>query len=92
MHEMSKNTAISVRISDEMDEQIATIAQLRGRTKSWVINEALQGYIESEKQFVEAVQVGLRDIDAGRVVPHDAVMRELGDIIAAARKHQISKP
>lgn len=89
---MSKNAAISVRISGEMDEQIATIAHLRGRTRSWIINEALRGYIQSEKQFIEAVQEGLKDIDEGRVVPNDVVMRELEDIIATARKRQTGNP
>ncbi len=77
-----KEVVISVRIPEDLKEQIATLAHLLGRNRSWVVKEALRGYVESERQFLEAVEEGIRADDEGRVVSHEAVMKGIDDLIA----------
>ena len=89
---MSRNTVISVRISDEMDKQIATLAHLRGRSRSWIVNEALSRYIDSEKRFINVVQQGLQDIDDGSLVPNGVVLQEIRDLIASVRMRETGRP
>jgi len=78
-----KEVTISARVSEELSQQITTLAQALRRNRSWVIEEAVRGYIQSEQQFIKAVQEGIRADDAGDVVSHDMVMAEaealLGD-------------
>jgi predicted transcriptional regulator len=65
-----KEVTISARIPQELSEELTSLAQALRRNRSWVIEEALRGYIASEKQFLEAVDEGLRDLEAGDVVDH----------------------
>lgn len=41
---------------------------------------------EAELAIVEAIERGRADVRAGRVVPHDEVMRQVREIIEAARE------
>lgn len=72
-----KEVTISARIPEELSEQLTTLAEALRRNRSWVIEEAIRSYIESEKQFLEAVEEGIRADEAGDVVPHEEVMREV---------------
>lgn len=77
-----KEVTISARIPEELSQQLTTIAQALRRNRSWVIEEAIRGYIDSEKQFIEAVEEGIHADDAGDTVPHEAVMNEIDDLLA----------
>lgn len=77
-----KEVTISARIPEELSQKITVIAQALRRNRSWVIEEAIRGYIESEKQFIEAVEEGIRADDAGLTVPHEAVMGEIDTLLA----------
>ena len=71
-----KAVTISARIPEELSQQLSTLARALQRNRSWVIEEALRGYIQSEQQFVEAVREGIRADDAEEVFTHGAVMAE----------------
>lgn len=76
-----KEVVISVRIPEDLKEQLATLARMLRRNRSWVIKEALRGYVESERQFLEAVEEGIQADGEGRVVSHEVVMKEIDDLI-----------
>lgn len=77
-----KDVMISARIPADLSEQITLLAQALKRNRTWVIEEAIRGYIATEKQFLDAVEEGLQDMKAGRVVPHESVAQELHDLLA----------
>ena len=72
-----KAVTVSARIPEELNEQLTTLSQALRRNRSWVIEEALRGYIASEQQFLEAVAEGLREADAGQFVEHQEVVEML---------------
>ena len=76
-----KEVTISARIPEELSKQITTLAQGLQHNRSWVIKEALRGYIASEKQFLAAVEEGIAEVQAGKVVPHDVVMQEINALL-----------
>jgi RHH-type transcriptional regulator, rel operon repressor / antitoxin RelB len=71
-----KTVTIGARISQELDRDLAKLAAATGRSKSWLVADALTSYVESEKAFIEAVEEGIRAADEGRLVDHDAVVAE----------------
>lgn len=77
-----KEVTISARVSEELSQQITTLAQALRRNRSWVIEEAVRGYIHSEQQFMEAVREGIRADDAGDVIAHDVVMAEAETLLS----------
>lgn len=61
----------SVRMPDELLEQLDQAAERLRRTKSWIINDAVKEYLireERKTQELEETRQALADIKAGRVV------------------------
>ncbi|MGH6915838.1 MAG: CopG family ribbon-helix-helix protein [Geminicoccales bacterium] len=71
-----KTITIGARISEGLDRDLRMLAVATGRSKSWLVAEALKSYVEAEKEFLEAVEEGIRAADEGRFVDHDAVAAE----------------
>jgi predicted transcriptional regulator len=72
-----KTVTIGARISKELDLDLARLAAATGRSKSWLVADALASYVQAEKAFIEAVQEGIKAYEEGRVVDHETVVAEL---------------
>ena len=72
-----KTVTIGARISEELDRDLARLAAATGRSKSWLVADALTSYVQSEKAFIEAVEEGIRAYEEGKVVDHETVVAEL---------------
>jgi predicted transcriptional regulator len=72
-----KTVTVGAPISKELDRDLARLAAATGRSKSWLVAEALKSYVEAEMKFIEAVEEGIKAADEGRLVDHDAVVAEL---------------
>lgn len=79
---------MTVRLSRETKAKLAELSQHTRRTKSFLAGEAITDYVERELAIVAGIHRGLADMEAGRVTPHDEVMAELDEIIAAAEQKQ----
>jgi predicted transcriptional regulator len=64
----------STHISGELAEQVEKLSSAFGRTKSWLLHNALQAYVASEQQFIDAVPEGVDAYRAGQVVDHADVV------------------
>jgi predicted transcriptional regulator len=71
-----RTVTIGARISEELDRDLVRLSTATGRSKSWLVADALKSYVESEKAFVEAVEEGIKAANDGRLVDHDAVVAE----------------
>jgi predicted transcriptional regulator len=49
------------------------------------VREALAEFVLSEEAFAAAVEEGLADVRAGRLVDHDEVMREIRQLLPKKR-------
>ena len=71
---MSKSVTIAARVASDLDGELERLAEATGRSKSWLINEALRSYVANEQQFLAAVQEGKEALRAGRVLDHATVV------------------
>ena len=71
-----RTITIGARISQQLDRDLRKLSAAMGRSKSWLVAEALKDYVEAEKEFVEAVGQGIKTADEGRLVEHEAVVAE----------------
>lgn len=78
--------AITVRVSEETAKRIDELAGAMDRTRTWVVGDALERYIEAESQWIERVRAGMASIKRGEGIPHEQVMAELRDKIAGQRE------
>ncbi|MFG5939196.1 ribbon-helix-helix domain-containing protein [Salmonella enterica subsp. enterica serovar Weltevreden] len=63
----SAKQTISAQIPVELAQNLAVELD---RSKSWVIKEALLSMLAERERRHQSIQVGLADVDAGRVVSH----------------------
>jgi predicted transcriptional regulator len=71
---MSKSVTIAARVDADLDHELERLAEATGRSKSWLINEALRSYVANEQQFLTAVEEGKQALQAGQVVDHATVV------------------
>lgn len=67
----------SVRMPDELLDQLEQAAEKLRRSKGWIINDAVKEYLSREErkaQMLEETRQALADIKAGRVVDGEEVM------------------
>ena len=70
----------SFLLDDELQEKLETTANRTKRSKGCIINDALRRYIEQEElkeRILAETQEALADIEAGRVVSGEEVMKWL---------------
>lgn len=78
-------TLVSARLPQELIAQADTLAKALKRSRTWVIEEALRAYVDTEAEFLAAVQQGREDIAAGRYVELDDLDAELDAIIVSKK-------
>ncbi len=67
-------TAIpTIRVPRNLRKRLDGLAGLKGANRSRLAIEALQIYIDEQESQLAKVDQGLRDADAGRMVPHAKV-------------------
>lgn len=70
----------SFRLDDDLQEKLDTTATRLQRSKGWIINDALRKYIAQEERrqvMLQETEEAIADIQAGRVVAGDEVMKWL---------------
>ena len=81
-----KSNVVTARVGNALAKKLDHYAKIAGRTRSWVVEDILKRYVDNEIAFVEAVNVGLRELDAGLGVPHEEVFRKIHAKSAERRK------
>ena len=66
-------TTFSVRLEEDMKEQILQLAHSTGRSANFLLNEAIREYLDRERWQIAEVEQGLRELEAGDVAtPEEA--------------------
>ena len=65
----------SVRLRPDLLERADRMAAAMERSRGWIIEKALERYLDAEEQDIEEVRQALADMDAGAVVDGDEVHR-----------------
>jgi predicted transcriptional regulator len=63
--EMTGKNVLTVRVSAELQDRLDAIADAIDLPRSWVVNRALEAFVESEAWQIEAIKRGLAETDAG---------------------------
>ena len=78
---MSKSVTIAARVDVDLDSELERLASATGRSKSWLINEALRSYVTNEQQFLAAIEEGKQALHDGKVVDHATVVEAFERIV-----------
>jgi predicted transcriptional regulator len=72
---------MEVRLQPEKEAQLAQIAAQRGLKTDELAQEVLSQYLDDDKRFIEAVNVGLSAAERGDFVEHEEVGKKLNQIL-----------
>jgi predicted transcriptional regulator len=78
---MAKSITIAARVDADLDNDLERLAAAMGRSKSWLISEALRSYVANERQFLAAVEEGKQALRDGKTVDHRMVVAALERIV-----------
>jgi len=71
-----------VRVEDNTRSALDALADALDRDRSYLVNEALDAYLETHRWQVEHIKQGLREADAGQFVDE----RQVRKVIARLRR------
>ena len=75
---------VMVRIPEDTGAALDALSAKMGRTPEALAAEAITDYVAREMRTLDAIERGMADARAGRVTPHEEVMREVWDIVGKA--------
>jgi predicted transcriptional regulator len=78
-----KETAARVRIDSRMLKRLDGLARKRNRSRTSVLAEAVERYLEYEEWFASEVRKGLKEAERGELVDHEVVVKEWEAKLAA---------
>jgi RHH-type rel operon transcriptional repressor/antitoxin RelB len=67
---------MTVRVEPEVKTKLDKLAKATARTKSFLIADAIREYVELNEWQVEAIQEGIRQADAGKLITHDKLKKK----------------
>ena len=66
-------TPMAFRLDDDIRTRLDLLAKATHRSMSYLAAEALRQYLDNNEWQIQAIQQGVADTDAGRVIDHDAL-------------------
>ncbi|MDY0242520.1 MAG: ribbon-helix-helix protein, CopG family [Rhodospirillaceae bacterium] len=77
MDQEPATTPVTIRTAKEMVNAIDTLASAMDRSRNYVINQAIQHYLETHAWQIERIKEGLTAAREGRVQSADAVFAKI---------------
>jgi len=75
---MAGEKTTTIRMDSRMLKRVDGMARAMSRSRAWVINQAIERYLDYEEWFVGAVKRGLKEAETGELVEHEAMVRGWG--------------
>ena len=76
-----------VRVPEETRRKIDALAKSRGRSRNYVLAEAIERYLAEEAWLIDEISAAVREADRPDAVFYttDEVMRQMDELIAQAQ-------
>ncbi|TAN03258.1 MAG: ribbon-helix-helix protein, CopG family [Rhodanobacteraceae bacterium] len=78
MTQEAATAPITVRADKDMVSAIDALAGAMDRSRNYVVNQAIQQYLDANAWQVERIKAGIADTRAGRVTPAEEVFAAIG--------------
>ena len=73
--------AFTVRAESNIVHQLDHIAGSLDRSRNYLVNQAIQEYLETHSWQIEKITQGIESADRGELVEHDQVTQEMDALI-----------
>ena len=78
---MGTPTTISFRTVIEKKDELDKVAESLDRDRSWVINRAIDNFLELQSWQADQVRKGLKDLESGRFVSHEEMKKRITKMV-----------
>ncbi len=72
---MGDEKITTVRMEGRTLKRVDGLANAMSRSRAWVINQAVERFLDYEEWFVGEVKQALKEAEAGQLVGHEAVVK-----------------
>jgi predicted transcriptional regulator len=72
---MGVEKTTTVRMESGTLKRVDGLAHAISRSRAWVINQAVERYLDYEEWFVGEVKQALQEVEKGQVVDHQTVVK-----------------
>ncbi len=69
----TKTVQVGFRVNPEKAKALTELSAATQRPRAWLLEQALDNYLESQSWQVAHIKEGLAEAEAGQVIPHDEV-------------------
>jgi len=86
----TETKVLTAHVPLPLAEKVDQLATRLERSRGWIMKQALSAWLEQEDERERLTREALADVDAGRVIDHQAVQAwadSLGTLCAAAVAH-----
>jgi predicted transcriptional regulator len=70
---MGESKVFTVRVPAEIKDQLDALAENMDRSRSWIVNQAIENYISHNEWFVREVRKGLEAAERGEFASPEEV-------------------
>jgi predicted transcriptional regulator len=70
----TETKVLTTHVPLDMAEKIDQLANRLDRPRAWIVKQALAAWIDLEEERERLTRLAIADVDAGRVVSHEAVL------------------
>lgn len=88
---MAKTAHISLRIRPALTRRIGALAETLDRPKSWVVEQAIEDYLDTQSWQIKAIKEGIAAADRGALISDEAIqawIRSLAGTKGRTKKHR----
>jgi predicted transcriptional regulator len=72
---MPTEKTTTVRMESRTLKRVDGLANAISRSRAWVINQAVERYLDYEEWFVSEVKQALKEAERGRLLDHESVAK-----------------
>ncbi len=87
----TRTVPLAFRVDQAKSRRLERLAAATQRSKSWLLEQALDAYLTDQLWQVERIKKGLADLEAGRTASHEEAMATLDRIVRDAGRRSRRK-
>lgn len=70
-----KTATVSTKLDPEVATKLDLLARATARSKSYLVAEAIEAYVEEQAWQIEAIRVGIKEADKGNFATEEEVKK-----------------
>ena len=82
------STTVSFRMNPESARELKELCDTTDRPKAWHAEQAMKNYLDLQRWQIEHIRKGIKEIEEGKGIPHEVVMRKLDRMIKTAKRRR----